>query len=462
MPRLLYSLTIALWLAWSAPTWWARSMFMDGLWYATLARNLAVGIGTPFAPQLTETLGQSFTAHPPLMVWLESLLFGGLGDHWWVERLFSGGLIVLAGGLLWGSWRQLRPDDGAQTGWLPLLLWVSMPLLPWATGAHMLENLLLVCFGGLLYAWLRFAHGHGWSWLLLAGVAFGAAIWTKGPAALFMGSLPFWAGLTVPAVGWRRGLRDSLGLTGIAAALTGLLLLWPPAWTFAQGYWDTLLRGTLAVAVVSSRWYILGKWLMELLPPLLLSGGLAWALRRYLRPLPGRGWPLAFLLTGLSGVLPYLLVLKQRGFYLLPALPCFALALALLLAPAWWAWYQRQDWSPRWQRGFRLAAMGLGAVALAVLLASVGRVGKHADRLALAEQLARRLPAGTVIGTCAAQWQDWSLHGYLYRQGYLSLSRREEAGEWWLQGPLCSPGTGEPTLTVGPFALWPEAPTRAK
>jgi hypothetical protein len=428
-------------------------MFMDGLWYATLARNLSLGLGTPFAPQLTETLGQHFVSHPPLMWGAESLLFRLLGDHWWVERIFSGGMIVLAGLALWRSWQRLPGSGGTATGWLPLLLWVIMPLLPWATANHMLENVLLATLGWSLYAWLRFQANQRWGWLCLAGLGLWLGLWTKGPPALFVLSLPIWVGLSVPGYGWRRGARDSLLLAALVAALTGLLLCWPPAWQFAQGYLDTFLRGNLAVQVVSSRWLILGKWLQELLPPLLLSGLILWGLRRYRVAIAWRGWPLALWLTGLSGVLPYCLVLKQRGFYVLPALPYVALTLALLLAPTWQRWWDSLRPSARPRRLWHAAGWSLLLVALAVAGWSVGRPGRHASALALAQGLRGQVPAHSRLGSCDAQWQNWSLHGYLYREAFISLDRGPEAHAYLLGGPLC-PATppGDTLLRSGAFS----------
>ena len=52
-----------------------KGMFVDGLWYATIANNLSNGLGTFWQPMLTETMAPEFYSHPPLVFWLQSLFF---------------------------------------------------------------------------------------------------------------------------------------------------------------------------------------------------------------------------------------------------------------------------------------------------------------------------------------------------------------------------------------------------
>src|SRR4051812_22549428 len=58
-----------------------RGMFVDGLTYASIARNLAEGRGSFWSPSYTATIYPEFHEHPPLGLWLQSLWFRVLGDH---------------------------------------------------------------------------------------------------------------------------------------------------------------------------------------------------------------------------------------------------------------------------------------------------------------------------------------------------------------------------------------------
>jgi 4-amino-4-deoxy-L-arabinose transferase-like glycosyltransferase len=69
------------------PVMLLRGMSLDGITYATIARNMALDVGDLWHPFYTATLLNPFYEQPPLALWLESLLFRLCGDHWWVERL---------------------------------------------------------------------------------------------------------------------------------------------------------------------------------------------------------------------------------------------------------------------------------------------------------------------------------------------------------------------------------------
>ena len=66
-----------------------RGMFLDGITYASIARNLAEGRGRFWEPFYTATIYPAFHEHPPLAFWLQSLWFRALGDHLFVERAYS-------------------------------------------------------------------------------------------------------------------------------------------------------------------------------------------------------------------------------------------------------------------------------------------------------------------------------------------------------------------------------------
>ena len=66
-----------------------RGMFVDGVTYASIARNLAAGRGSFWSPSYTATIYPQFHEHPPLGFWLQSLWFRALGDHLFVERLYA-------------------------------------------------------------------------------------------------------------------------------------------------------------------------------------------------------------------------------------------------------------------------------------------------------------------------------------------------------------------------------------
>src|SRR4051794_34566584 len=104
-------------------------MFFDGVTYATLSRNLAVGRGRFWEPFYTATLLPKYHDNPPLAIGLQSLWFRVLGDHLYVERLYDATCTALVVALIVAVWRRLRPaSEASGTAWLPVLLWLSPPI----------------------------------------------------------------------------------------------------------------------------------------------------------------------------------------------------------------------------------------------------------------------------------------------------------------------------------------------
>ena len=66
-----------------------KGMFLDGVTYATISKNLANGYGSFWIPQYTQTHFSQFHEHPPLVFGLQSLFFKLLGDGFLTERIFT-------------------------------------------------------------------------------------------------------------------------------------------------------------------------------------------------------------------------------------------------------------------------------------------------------------------------------------------------------------------------------------
>jgi hypothetical protein len=165
---------------------------MDGLWYDTISRNLSVGVGSFWRPIFTPTLSVPFYAdHPPLVFAIESAFFRVLGDHWWVGKFYGFVTLVVAARLLQALWR--AAGGAARDGWLPLLFWLSAPLVTWSFSNEMLENTMLLFQLGAAWAFVHAsAHRGTRSDLLcvLAGALLFGGLMCKGAVAPFPLVLP--------------------------------------------------------------------------------------------------------------------------------------------------------------------------------------------------------------------------------------------------------------------------------
>src|ERR1700674_775371 len=100
-------LTFAVFAAATVPRLVHRGMFVDGVTYASVARNLAEGRGSFWSPFYTSTIYPEFHEHLPLGFWLQSLWFRVFGDHLFVERAYSIAAALTTAFVIAWIWRRL-------------------------------------------------------------------------------------------------------------------------------------------------------------------------------------------------------------------------------------------------------------------------------------------------------------------------------------------------------------------
>jgi 4-amino-4-deoxy-L-arabinose transferase-like glycosyltransferase len=363
----------------------AHGFFMDGLWYAVIARNQAIGVGSFWQPMFTPTISPGFFAdHPPLVFAIESLFFRAFGDHWWVAKLYSAATALATMALIVGLWREAERGLGGTPslrglGWLPLLLWVATPLVAWSFSNNMLENTqgLFVLLAALA-AYRAAASPRGLAWSVLLGAALYGALLCKGFTGLFPLAFPLILAVTLRRLPMGRAAVQTLVALVVLAGLTALTLQWSEARLFAERYlfgnFLSLVSGSRGG--VSNRLHIVGKLLLDLAPALGLLGLIAWGGRS-----PARGGgeerrrsALAFVLLGLAGSLPLTLSPVQSGFYLVPSFAVFAIGFAILVGPSARLLLGRIAARERWRDGLTAVAALLVVGTLVHAAGSMGTI----------------------------------------------------------------------------------------
>ncbi|MEM9821811.1 MAG: glycosyltransferase family 39 protein [Bacteroidota bacterium] len=323
-----------------------ESMFVDGLWYASISRNLAMGEGSFWYPQFSATIFSNFHEHPPLWFGLQSLFFRCLGDHFFTERIFSLCQYLCTAFMIVCLWRMVTKTYASVYAkyWLmPLLLWQGNLLAYYFLPANLLDSgvaLLDLIVIALLYA--AFQNKHSWKLGLAAFVLF-LAFLTKGLVALFPLAFP-----TLYALVFRNRTLSWVCSTtlcligGFGICLGGLLVLNPAAADSLQQYFDIQVLASLTgerrlYYYRPQRWYILSQLLLTLLPMLLLTLLLGMFRLKWGKAKSTKGIHspiLLLVLTGLSASLPIMISPRQALPYLLPSLPYFCLAFSIYFVPA--------------------------------------------------------------------------------------------------------------------------------
>lgn len=225
-----------------------HTMFIDGLAYAAISRNMSVGTGSFWAPYFADSfwldynnLCSFFCEHPPLMFGMQSLIFRLIGDSTAVENIYNGIILACIVTLIVSVWRVLfRNDEQVRRhAWLPVLMWYGLRIVWWSVPNNMLDtSLAMFCLAScytqlLVLSKKRYANGY---WIL-SGILVLLACLTKGPVGLFPLAFPVLYDLIFKN-SRRRIFGGALTLLATVAILTFAVLQYPPARSLLKSYFD--------------------------------------------------------------------------------------------------------------------------------------------------------------------------------------------------------------------------------
>ena len=429
-------LTIAVFAAATVPRLAQRGMFVDGVTYASIARNLAEGRGTFWTPFYTATLYPQFHQHPALGLWLQSLWFRALGDHLLVERAYSLTAAAITALLIAAIWRTIASEtDERHCDWLPVAFWILVPVASWSIVGNLLETTVSLFTTAAVFAVIASGRAEttrtSLAWSIVSGLCVVAAVGTKGPVGLFPLAAPvFFSRLRNRAHLWTV-LVPQWATTFLAALIV---------WSFEESRASVLayLSAQLLPAVGSRRGltpdsFLIAKMLLQgVWLPMSILAAILMAAARGVAPVPRhlRDQAGSFLMLGLAGTLPILISTKQMGHYLVPAVPFHALAAACLVYPTV---------APVAERLSRTRRHTLNLVGLAIVAGTIGAsfvpaLERDGKRLANLSTMASAIPRSAVVGICESSSDDWGLHAWFERLFLVSLDPADgHRREWFLK-----------------------------
>ena len=408
-----------------------EGMFLDGVLYACISRNMAVGMGSFWNPFYTQTIGPVFHSHPPLAFGLEALFFKLLGDHWWVEKAYSALTFLLTALLIALIWK--RSTNNFRWAWLPLLFWIAMPLITWSATNNLLENTMSVFVMLSVYLMIVSYQRNSKLWLFLAGITLFAAFLSKGFTGLFPLVFPIIYCIFDDKRRWIQGPIDTLLLMVTLAVLSGVMfLVFPPSFAYLKDYINLqVIGGGLHEATVSTRFYIVFSLLLQLIAPLvvfsiilIMSKIINKDKHKVFEFAPDKKHFFSFLILGLTGVLPIMLSVKQRDFYMLAALPFFALAFGHLSLSM--VNMMLLEIRPKTRNWMMIAS---SVVLLVGMVLNISHIGKYGRDEALIEEVKNRMAEAdgeNIIEITPEEYTQWAKHAYYMRYGKISLNPNEQ------------------------------------
>ena len=428
---LLYLLVIFLFLGIASIPLFSEGMFMDGLLYSAISNNMANGIGSFWQPHLSNSLFPEFYEHPPLAIGLQSIWFWLFGDSFLVERFYSLFTYLLIGTGMLSIWTQM--GKSLKLGWIPLFFWLMVSNVIWAISNNMLENTMAVFVVFAASSYLKGLSKNNILFIILAGFFLSLGFLSKGFVCLYIWAFPLGMFLFTKRISFAKTALHTITLVG--STLLPLLLLFffsEAANNNLTSYFNKQVVGSIQnESTVNSRFAILGEFFQHVLILLLITGLvlLIAKVKKVKLSVNKEDKKLIYVFSFilLCGILPIMISMKQRGFYILTVYPFFGLLMGIILAPLADNYLQKQESKPKFNTLLKGSLIVLVISTLGLSIFSSQRIGRDKDELTDCKKVIEYIGTDKTIDMCSAtQWDNWSKHGYYSRYGNITLNRQGE------------------------------------
>ena len=411
-----------------------KGMFLDGVIYAAIAKNMSLGIGTLWAPYFNSAFLPAFYEHPPLVFFLQSLFFGVLGEHFPCEQLYSFLMALLLILMMHYFWIT-TPKKPASSSCILLILWLACPLNH-AYISNMLESTVTL-FTTLASFILIYSSRPPFLFrAFLSSLCMVIAFFCNGPTAFFPLVIPILVAI-VENSSLSQGVKKSLTLTSFLIILGGItFIVFPEALVNIRNYlhqqlFPSIKGGRNPEYTGLEHLHILILYLRAIALPAALSLGVMWWAQR-LKPLAWKkkDIQLGLLFLGISLIasLPVGLSPRQAFNYIMPSAPFISLSFLYLSYPAWETLIHYYE-VKLGKTSFFLSVLFL---LLSVYMA-VTSVGKYQRDHALLHDIATLSSVTNIdkaIALSPALSTNWQTQAYLAR--YTRFEIKKESAEYYL------------------------------
>jgi len=300
-----------------------------------------------------------------------------------------------------------------------------MPTVNWISVNHMLENTLAVfiCLSVLFY--LKSMQKNRILYLFLSGSMLSLGFLTKGFVALTPLSLPFFHWLFMRKNRFIAMFTDSLLILASAILPLLLLYLFTGAHEFLPKYISMASHKISSGETADSRFYILYRLLMELLPSAVLLI-LFILIRKFkegsLSELPGNMKPaLVFFSLGMAGILPILTTMDQSTYFVYLSLPFFAISFGLVLEKTLEPLISRINSHSTGFRIFKISGIMILATGLSLSVYFSKEINRDKNMIRDLRLILPELSANSTISILPQMKENYSLYTYYARYGNVSL-----------------------------------------
>jgi len=424
-----------------------KGMFMDGIQYACISKNLAEGRSTFWFPLLSPFRCMNgafhFLEHPPLFYFFESWFFRIPGADRYAEKLFSGFIWICNAYLIHITWKLIHRErkDLQIFSWLPVLLWTIIPVCFWCFHNNMIEILVSVFMLASVHCMLRFLLNVGskpYYWLVMAAVLLYAGFLTKGLVALFPLSLFVLFFITHRTLSVKQVLLYSILLLFFFVVLFFSVYYLNPSANYSLIFYfkKTLISRVSETSTVNNRFELLLDLFSQLLPVLVITF-VVFFIQKIRKRLGSDGqamkWFWFYLLVGFCGSLPIMFTMVQKGFYFMPSLAFFALGFSALIL----RFFNTIRVNPenRLYKVFRVSSILLALVSVLLCIRVAGTYSRDEALLKEVDELGVILKNERTINCNMKAYSAWNYHFYLQRYHLIYVDPTETYRKYVLIKP---------------------------
>jgi 4-amino-4-deoxy-L-arabinose transferase-like glycosyltransferase len=402
-----------------------EGMFLDGITYSALGRNLYLGYGTFWKPYCHEFYNP-FYNHPPLLFWILSKFYWLFGDHMYVPKIYNAIVLLLTIWFMRTIWLKMDRKNRS-IDWLPFIPWFCTSVVLITYRSTMLESTLSLFMLISIRLLLQVAVDQKRIWvpiILSSGLIF-LGFMTKGFVALF--PLGF---MVLYAIFFKLSFKKIFIYTVILCAGFGfcyymVITINPEATPYFNYYYHQHVFKAVSgneVITGNGRYFLILQLLLELSPWIVLSIiaillGKKWELKIQYQ------WVLLFIMVGICASFPLFISPKQRIYYLLPSIPYFILAFAMIIQPVIIHFLSRIKHSRKYVIFSSVSLL----ISIVYMMFFSQIKEKDAVLISDCKKLDAYFPDRTIVTADTELANNWKVIAYLSRIGVITISDKLES-----------------------------------
>jgi 4-amino-4-deoxy-L-arabinose transferase-like glycosyltransferase len=407
-------------------------MFMDGVMYATVAKNFANGNGTWWDLHLFNDPLLHYRDQPPLTIWITSFFFRLFGNSMYVERFYCFLVMVVCLLLISKLWKTIYADERKQLWWIPALWFIITPIVNWSFRNNMEENTMTIFI--LLAAICFFKSFRENKNEIVFGFIHGICVFLsfmcKGLQGTFTIIIPF-----VYLFFYRREnnriLKFILCSTLSILLLSALIYLNEHSRNYFIDYAHARLYSTFIDAdrpTTQNRGFLLyriaGEIGIGLGIILIIILVYRWK-RKFIEKIASSDKTdfFIFLSIAIAGSFPLLITLEQRSWYLIPSFPFYIIAFCCLFSNRLLVILGSLNISNKFIKPLNSSLL----IALTgSCLFLFGKTSRHAELLRDVYIVGKIVPAYSTIEASEDQAKNYSLPIYLQRYFNIDVKLKQD------------------------------------